>query len=93
MRLQFTALVFLLLTMTACAGNPNSAIALRCERGLKNAYHELDLAKTKGFSATVEYTKAASLLGAAKVQYEFGKYPNCVNKVERARAYIQRSQR
>jgi len=49
------------------------------------------LAKAKGFDGTVEYTKAASLLGAAKIQFEFGKYPNCIDKVQRARAYIAKS--
>ena len=93
MRLQLIALTLLFLVLAACAGNPNSPIALKCERGLKLAYQELDLAKAKGFSGTVEITKAASLLGAAKVQYEFGKYPNCIDKVTRARAYIQKSQR
>jgi len=47
----------------------------------------------EGFGGTVDYTKAASLLGAAKIQEEFGKYPNCVNKVKRARQYIKRSKR
>jgi len=79
--------------VVGCAGNPNSSIALQCESGLEIAYKELDLAKAKGFSGTVEYTKAASLLGAAQIQNEFGKYPNCIDKVDRARAYIVASQR
>lgn len=93
MRSKFILLALFITVISACAGNPNSPIALSCERGLKIAYQELDLAKARGFSGTVEYTKAASLLGAAKIQYEFGKYPNCVDKVERARAYIKKSQR
>lgn len=76
-----------------CAGNPNSNLAQQCADGLSIANQELNYAETKGFSGTVEYTKAASLLGAAKVQQGFGKYPNCIEKVERARAYIQASQR
>jgi hypothetical protein len=31
------------------------------------------------------------LLGAAKVQQEFGKYTNCVNKVKRARYHLRRA--
>ncbi|WP_321325906.1 hypothetical protein [Thiomicrorhabdus sp.] len=85
---------FIFIMMVAgCAGNPNSSLAKQCSDGLNIAYQELDYAKTKGFSGTVEYTKAASLLGAAKIQKEFGKYPNCIDKVERARAYIKASQR
>lgn len=92
MRSKMILLALFVALVTACAGNPNSPIALTCERGLKIAYQELDLAKAKGFSGTVEYTKAAGLLSAAKIQYEFGKYPNCVDKVERARAFIKKSQ-
>jgi hypothetical protein len=41
----------------------------------------------------VDWTKAASLLSAASIQQEFGKYPNCVDKVRRARYYIEQSQK
>jgi hypothetical protein len=86
-------LVIILATSTGCAGNPNSSLAAQCENGLDVAYKELDFAKAHGFGGTVEYTKAASLLGAAKIQSEFGKYPNCIDKVQRARAYIAKSQK
>ena len=75
-----------------CAGNPTSSQAQQCENGLSAAYRELDFARAKGFDGTVEYSKAAGLLTAAKVQFEFGKYPNCIEKVGRARAFIARSQ-
>jgi len=74
-----------------CAGNPTSSQADQCESGLRVAYRELDFAKANGFDGTVEYSKAAGLLTAAKVQQQFGKYPNCIEKVERARAYIVKS--
>jgi hypothetical protein len=81
-----------LAVVAGCAGNPNSSMARQCENGLSVAYKELDFAKTNGFDGTVEYSKAAGLLTAAKVQFEFGKYPNCIEKVDRARAYVSRSQ-
>jgi hypothetical protein len=81
-----------LAVLAGCAGDPLSSQARQCESGLEAAYKELDFAKAKGFDGTVEYSKASSLLGAAKIQYEFGKYPNCVDKVKRARAYIRKSQ-
>ncbi len=84
----------LLLAATAgCAGSPTSSLADQCESGLKVAYRELDFAKANGFEGTVEYSKAAGLLTAAKVQQQFGKYPNCIDKVERARAYIVKSRK
>lgn len=85
-------LIFIsIIMLSACAGNPNSKKANQCRNGLSKAYDELDYAKVKGFDGTVEYSKAASLLGAAKIQEEFGKYPNCIDKVQRAREYIKRS--
>ena len=83
------AAVFLI---AGCETNPSSASALQCNQGLKVANKELNIAKVKGFSGTVEYTKAAGLLTGAAVQYEFGKYINCINKVERARRFIKNSQ-
>ena len=82
------------LTAAACAGQPNQpGLASRCDTGLEQAQRELDLAKAKGFSGTVEWAKAASLLSAAAVQKQFEKYPNCVEKVKRARYYIRQSQK
>jgi hypothetical protein len=93
MRFLLASLVTCCLAVAAgCAGNPNSSLARQCEDGLSVAYKELDFARTKGFDGTVEYSKAAGLLTAAKVQFEFGKYPNCIEKVGRARAFIARSQ-
>jgi hypothetical protein len=86
---SFLLLIFLI---AGCETNPSSASARQCQQGLKQAYKELNIAKVKGFSGTVEYTKAATLLTGASVQYEFGKYPNCIDKVKRARKFIKNSQ-
>ncbi|GMQ76923.1 MAG: hypothetical protein BMS9Abin01_2227 [Gammaproteobacteria bacterium] len=78
--------------IAACPGAPRDIeLARQCKSGLKVAYEELDFAKADGFSGTVNWTKAASLLSAASIQQEFGKYPNCVDKVRRARYYIEQS--
>ncbi len=80
--------------LAACSGPPkNIEAADQCSNGLDTAYDELDYAKAKGFSGTVDWTKAASLLSAASIQKEFGKYPNCIDKVQRARYYIEESQK
>jgi hypothetical protein len=91
--LVITASMLLLAATAGCAGNPNSSLAAQCEDGLKVAYRELDFAKANGLDGTVEYSKAAGLLTAAKVQQEFGKYPNCIEKVQRAREYIVKSRK
>ena len=88
-----SVLVLIVGAAAGCAGNPTSSQAEQCASGLRAAYKELDFAKASGFSGTVEYSKAAGLLTAAKVQQEFGKYPNCIEKVQRARAYIAKSRK
>ena len=81
----------LMFTLSACETNPSSASARQCQHGLKIANKELNFSETKGFSGTVEYTKAAALLTGAAIQYEFGKYINCNDKVKRARKFIKNS--
>ena len=83
--------IFLVLS-AGCAGQPsNSTLARQCEKGLSIAQKEFEAAQSRGFGGTVALVKASSLLGAAGVQKEFGKYPNCVDKVKRARYYIKQA--
>ncbi len=84
--------VCLMLSVVGCAGQTNPGMERQCAQGLDIAYRELDFAKAKGFGGTVDWAKAATLLAAAKTQQQFEKYPNCVEKVKRARFYIKRSQ-
>lgn len=78
----------LCLGLGACSSVPPSNLADACANGLDQAFAELHDAKAKGFSGSVSWIKAAGLLSAAKVQQEFEKYPNCIDKVRRARRYI-----
>ena len=73
--------------LAGCAGNPDSPQARECRNGLSVANKELEAASGK--SGAVDVAKAVSLLTAAKIQLEFEKYPNCIDKVKRARAYIR----
>lgn len=76
--------------VSACNPRPiSSAQRAQCANGLDAGYRELERARMRGLGGTVALTKAASLLGAAKVQQQFDKYPNCINKVKRARIYIR----
>ena len=77
---------------SGCATIQDERLASQCSSGLETAQAELEEAKLKGFSSRVAWTKAAALLAAANIQQQFDKYPNCVNKVARARYYIRRSQ-
>lgn len=89
-RYKLVLLVTLLGLLVGCAGKPAGGSARICLDGLAIAERELEAANARGFGDSVDYTRAVSLIGAARVQSEFGKYPNCIDKVERARYYISR---
>lgn len=75
-----------------CSGGADPVLGRQCDSDLNAGYRELDLAKAKGFGGTVAWSKAASLLTAAKIQQQFDKFRNCVEKAGRARHYIRQSQ-
>ncbi|CAD5109617.1 hypothetical protein [Zestomonas carbonaria] len=80
--------VFALL-LAGCAGK--TAYRETCANQLDAAWKELDIAKAEGFAGTVSYSKALSLLTAAKTQQQFESYEGCTAKSERARFYIRES--
>ncbi|WP_455203318.1 hypothetical protein [Kaarinaea lacus] len=86
-----TTIIALQLLVIGCAGQPTTSAAQRCENGLEISYNELEAAEAKGFGGSVAYIKATGLLTGAKVQQQFGKYPNCIDKVKRARYYIKQA--
>ena len=91
---KVVAIIVIAGSLAACPGAPRDPeLAEQCASGLSVAYDELDFAETNGFSGTVAWTQAASLLSAASIQQEFRKYPNCVDKVRRARYYIEQSKK
>lgn len=59
-----------------------------CAAELEAGYRELNRAEADGLSGTVRWTKAASLLAAAKVQEQFEEYQNCVLKARKAQQYL-----
>lgn len=77
--------------LAACSGTASQAQIDACKNGLSQAYSEFEQAKADGFGGAIAMTKAGSLLSAAKVQQQFEKYPNCIDKVKRARHYIQQA--
>lgn len=86
--LRATLFLTIFLFAVGCSGRIGGDVAQQCSQGLDQATAELEKAKADGFGEAVQVTKAASLLTAAAVQKQFEKYPNCVDKVRRARAYL-----
>ena len=77
------------LALAGCAGK--TAYRESCATQLDAAWKELSIAEAEGFAGTVSYSKALSLLTAAKTQQQFEAYEGCVSKAERARFYIRES--
>lgn len=87
--LQTLLLITALVSLSACAGRMNGRV--QCDNLVDAAWKELDLAKAQGLDGTVSYTKAASLIAAAKAQQVIERFPSCINKAKRARVYIAES--
>jgi len=87
--IQVLALVAMLMSLSACAGRMSGRV--QCDNLVDAAWKELDLAKAQGLDGTVSYTKAASLIAAAKGQQVIERFPSCINKAKRARVYITES--
>ena len=79
-------LAVLLVSQSAIASQES-----RCSKGLETAQKELNVAKVQGFGGSVAFAKAAGLLTGAAVQKQFGKYRNCIVKVQRARRLIKKA--
>jgi hypothetical protein len=87
--IQVLLLVAMLMSLAACAARMNGRV--QCDNLVDAAWKELDLAKAQGLDGTVSYTKAASLIAAAKGQQLIERFPSCINKAKRARVYIAES--
>ena len=86
---RIATLALLALVLSGCAAK--TAYRDSCANQLDAAWKELSIAEAEGFAGTVSYSKALSLLTAAKTQQQFEAYEGCVSKAERARFYIRES--
>ena len=90
-RFSLTALIPLCLALlvSACATTPEFRSS--CASESDAAWKELSIAKAKGFSGTVSYTKALSLLTAAKTMQTVENHDACYKNAKKAREYIRHS--
>ncbi|VXD01527.1 conserved hypothetical protein [Pseudomonas sp. 8Z] len=86
---HWICLPLLAVALTGCAGK--TVYRDTCANQLDAAWKELSIAEAEGFAGTVSYSKALSLLTAAKTQQQFEAYEGCTSKSERARFYIRES--
>ena len=91
-RIPIRAYLLMIVILTGCTQDRGDiGIGGQCASGLDAGYRELNHAEANGLSGTVAWSKAATLLGAAKIQQQFEEYQNCVIKVQKARAYLRGS--
>ena len=75
--------------LAACTGERSErALGPQCRYEVDTGGRELEYARAQGLSESVAWTKAASLLAAAKVQEQFEEYQNCLIKAREARQYL-----
>ena len=89
MRPIHTYALMVLLLAGCSQEQADAGLGGQCSDGLDAGYRELNQANADGFGSAVKWSKAASLLGAAKVQEQFEEYQNCVLKVRKARQYLR----
>lgn len=77
------------LLLVGCSGTTVNRDS--CANELNAAWRELDLAKAEGFAGTVSYSKALTLITAAKTQQQVEAYNGCLSKASKARFYIKES--
>lgn len=79
-----------IITLIGCAGNPKP-YRDQCATELERAWQELSLAEAEGFAGTISYSKALSLLTAAKTMQAVENFDNCYEHARDARYYISES--
>ena len=89
MRARTTLLVVVILWLAGCSAKVSHRSS--CANQLDAAWQELDIAKVEGFAGSVSYSKALTLLTAAKTQQQFEGYRGCTQKAHKARFYIRES--
>jgi hypothetical protein len=89
--LCYLSLLTLTLVLAACAGKTQFRSA--CDKEIEAAWSELSIAKADGFSGTVSYTKAFSLITAARTMQAVENFDTCYNNAKDARFYIRESRK
>lgn len=86
---SLTLVGLLLILLTGCAGKEYGRIA--CAEALDTGWQQLSFAEAEGFSGTVSYSKALTLLTTAKTQQQFESFAGCRERAQKALFYIKES--
>lgn len=90
---KFVAPAWLALVVAASLAGCTTKTHFRsaCAGEIGAAWEELDIAKAKGFAGTVSYTKAFSLVTAARTMQTVENFESCYRQAKDARFYIRQS--
>ena len=81
----------LTVTLSGCASIQNTQLAYRCNSNISAATAELEKASKEANKQSILWSRANSLIAAAKIQQKSEEFPGCINKTAQARHYINRS--
>ena len=87
--MKFISVIIVCMSITSCANK--TTYRSSCAAETDAAWSELSIAKTKGFAGTVSYTKALSLLTAARTMQIAENFDACYRDAKKARDYINNS--
>lgn len=87
--LCISSLLCVTLALASCAGK--TEFRSSCGSESDAAWNELSIAKAKGFGGTLSYTKAVSLLTAARTMQGVENFDACYRNAKKAREYIHNS--
>ena len=85
----FISFIILSTLLAGCAGK--QTYRSTCASELDAAWKELDVAKVKGFSGSVSYSKAVGLISLARTMQTVENFDNCIKHAQDARYYISQS--
>lgn len=90
MTLKPALFLFLSLTLIACAKNRSIPLNIQCNQDIKSANEHL---KTRsGELDKVAQNTTENLIQAAKIQQQHAKYPDCIDKAQRALTLLKAGQ-
>jgi len=76
--------------LSGCMDAGDRGLGPACDSELAAAERALSNAKANNIGRAIDWTKAAGLIGAARVQQQFSEYQNCVLKARKASEIVAR---
>jgi len=86
-------LILPLAMVTGCGGKIATPVGQRCGDELRAAEKDYESVNTQSVGSSIELAKAANFLSQAAFAKQFEKFDTCIEKVHRARVYIDEAKK